>query len=343
MTNIGTRQKLLVSVALTILSIVLALLAIGKVQAAPVRYLIDDPDFQLGHPPTNPWTWLWHQGVVGNGLTPPSPTTLKWCNSLGGYSTEASNVISRWETTLGGWSQFSANCSSPDLNIAWEPTSGSKCPTHPPPSNFNPIACYHVDTWVSGGTRSGLYVSKVTVYLDPVVTGGWDSTKVTKVLAHEVGHGMGLGEWYLSGGGCNPNPPSTVMNWPSCQPVTPTASDISDVNSLYGQTAPSGLVGWNCSSHYGGARTLCVNWWDAEAANAFTYFDTWRCPSTPSCGSPSYHGAVWSVPGSGYYGAANSAPSYTLPSSGYYWASVYYYNAATGLGAGANTSPVFIP
>lgn len=69
----------------------------------------------------------------------------------------------------------------------------------------------------------------------------------------------------------------------------------------------------------------------------------WRCNDYPTCSNVTYLGGSYHRPGSGYYGASNSAYTAYLTTSGYYWATLYNSNAAFGLGPGANTAKVYIP
>jgi hypothetical protein len=296
------------------------------------RYLIDDPTYNNGGA-TSPWTWAFRQGVAGDGQIAPSAVTLKWCNNLGGYSTEVSSAFTNWETAVTNWTQFTQNCSSPDTSVAYESSSGANCP------GTGVIGCWAA-SWYWDSPRSANYFSGGTVYLDPATT--WSSNLVTGTVGHELGHALGLSEGYVEATFACYSGPSTIMDSPGCDSLVPTSNDTTDVSTFHAQTAPSGQSSSDCT-WYTGYRSMCVSWYDAEPTNAYTYYDAWKCNNYPTCSSYTYLGGYWHQPGAGYYLTGNSAYTNSLGSSGYYYATMYHANAANGLGSGVATSPVWIP
>jgi hypothetical protein len=121
---------------------------------------------------------------------------------------------------------------------------------------------------------------------------------------------------------------------------------VTDVNNYYGFTSVTNLVGWNCSHHFSNQATFCVNWYDDEAANSFTYADYWRCTNSTCSGGSTYLGAQWNYAGAAWYQTGNSTnwgPGSGVLRGYYYWASVHHYNASKSFGPATYTSIVHIP
>lgn len=69
------------------------------------RYAIDHIGYNP-NPATSPYTWAVKQWAVGDNLIPPTTQLVKWCNSLGGYSTDVNTAFVDWDNTLSGSAIF---------------------------------------------------------------------------------------------------------------------------------------------------------------------------------------------------------------------------------------------
>jgi len=318
---------------LVLLSLSAGALSYDTARASHYRYLVEDSSFNPG----GSWSYTVGNWVIGNDATPSTPQVITWCNNLGGYSTETSGAISDWENALSGLTQYSSvSCGSAALKFVW-----GSC-------NPGAWACM-VYTWTYDGSRLSNYITGGELRLVSSAT-TWDAVKVREVVRHELGHFMGLNEHYLhtSPLSCNPNGILTIMDlapgtYFGCgDGTTVTSADVSSVTSEYGLSSVTSLIGWNCSSYYGGIRTFCINWYDDEPANSYTYSDLWRCADSACSSGSNYVRGGWHKPGSGLYNASNST-YFTSLSSAYYWAGVSHYSAASGLGPKSFTGIVSVP
>ena len=329
-----------IAAAIVVMAAGLGLFVADMATANHHRHIVDNSTY------TNPGeTWALRKGVVGNGATPASPQTLTWCNNLGGYASQVSTVFSDWENTISGWTQFTSNCSSNNILVAWD-YGNTICGS----GNWG---CFDTRTncvgcWSYDSVRQAYYLLGGIAYLNP--NKSWNTTTVTEALRHEIGHGMGFDDWYLHGppASCNSAAPSTIMDLAPngvffCgDGSTVTSSDSIDVNAWYGFGSVANIFGWNCSSYYARA-TFCVNWTDTEATDSLMYIDYWRCTDQSCSGGNTYLGAEWHSAGAGFYNASNSTSWNNGVLSGYYyWAGVSYYSAAKSYGPTTYTNVIYV-
>lgn len=89
---------LFMALALITLAATLGLVASRDARADHHRWAITHPDYN----PSGTYTWAVRAWVVGNGGLPGTSQQVSWCNNLGSYSTEVSQVFSEWEAVLSG-------------------------------------------------------------------------------------------------------------------------------------------------------------------------------------------------------------------------------------------------